>query len=131
MPTPPEVPSDVMPPEVPEVDALAPANKSENTLGILMHIIPALGLFLWIPFLNVVPPLALWLYHRSDSRYLDEHGKEVVNFSIGVGLAMFIGYFACVHWLVAIAGIILAVIGAIEASANKLYRYPLTLRLIK
>jgi uncharacterized protein len=112
-----------------DATALPPANKSENSLGILMHVLPTLGLFWHVPFLNIVPPLALWLYMRGESRYLDEHGKEVLNFQLGVGLVMLVAF--CFSTPVVIAATILAIIGAIKASEAKLYRYPLTFRLLK
>lgn len=121
-------------PEIPGDDSVRPANKSDNSLGILMHLLPTLGLlFIHVPFLNVLPPLGLWLYLRSDNSYLNEHGKEVVNFSLGVGLASLLGYLVCgcLNPFVAIAAGVMAVVGAVKATEGKLYRYPFTLRLIK
>jgi uncharacterized protein len=107
------------------------SNKQEISLGILLHLLPAVGLMTFLPFVNLLLPLGFWLYLKRDSAYLDAHGKEVVNFHIGVALVVFLGHWLCLGWLLTIAGIILSVIGTIRASESGLYRYPLTLRLIR
>ena len=104
-------------------------------LGIAMHAMTLLVLAVFIPFLNLVGPLVLWLVKRGESKYLDAHGKAVVNFNIGlsilgvIGMIPFIGW--CVAWPALIGGAVVGIIGTIKASERKLYRYPLSYEFIK
>ena len=131
------------PPTPPETPVSAPGtdpaakNKDENTLGIVCHLLGFAGLI--IPFGgNVIGPLVLWLMKRAESPYLDVVGKEVVNFNISwtiYAAIAFLTVFAFIGFLilpvVAVAWLVLTIIGAIKASEGKIYRYPLTIRMIK
>lgn len=144
-PTPPETPP--APPEVPvqEPEVLSssgdplPSAPYDKELGIVMHLLPFAGFLLPnFPVVNLLAPLALWLFKRADSAYLDAHGKEVINFQITVTLAAFVSlllFVVCIGAfllpVVAIAAAICCIIGAVKASDKQLYRYPLSLRLIK
>lgn len=39
-----------------------------------------------IPFGSLIAPLVLWLMKRNESGFVDEHGKEAVNFHISTYL---------------------------------------------
>mgnify|MGYP000491644760 CR=1 FL=1 len=115
----------------------APKNKDENTLGIVCHLLSLAGFV--VPFCGqIIGPLVLWLIKRAESPYLDAVGKEVVNFNISVTIYGAIGFLLCLVFigvlllpLLGIAWLVLTIIGAIKASEGKIYRYPLTIRLIK
>lgn len=114
----------------------APANKDDNTLGLVCHLLSFVGFA--IPFGNILGPLVLWLVKRGDSPYLDSVGKEVVNFNISWSIYMAVAAFSIIALvgflllpLVALAWLILVIIGAINSSNGKFHRYPLTIRLIK
>ena len=91
-----------------------------------------------IPFGSIIGPLILWLVKRADSPYLDEVGKEVVNFNISWAIYTVLAalsIFALIGFillpLVALAWLILVIIASVRTSEGKFYRYPLTIRLIK
>lgn len=115
----------------------APKNKNENTMGIVSHLLGFAGLI--VPFGgNIIGPLVLWLVKRAESPYLDAVGKEVVNFNISwtiYAAIAFLSIFAFIGFLilpvVGIAWLVLTIMGAIKASEGKIYRYPLTIRMIK
>jgi hypothetical protein len=99
----------------------------ERTLAILVHV---LSIFFWI-----VPGLVLYLVKKDESAFVSDHAKEAMNFQISmtilyvVLLISLVGIlFLWVPWLIQLVACIVA---AIRASEEKLYRYPLTLRLIK
>jgi uncharacterized Tic20 family protein len=115
----------------------SPRDKNENTLGILCHLL-ALALFVLPSFGNIIGPLILWLVKRADSPYLDEAGKEALNFNISWTIYMCIAAFSIfaligfvLFPLVFLAWLIFVIVGSIKASEGKIYRYPLTIRLIK
>ena len=131
--TPPQTP----PPPPSGSDPVA-KDKNENTLGIICHLLSFAQFVLVVPFGNIIGPLVLWLIKRADSPYLDAHGKEVVNFNLSwaiygvvAGLSCFILIGFVIVPVLAIAWIVFVILGAVKASEGKLYRYPLTIRMIK
>lgn len=111
--------------------APAPLSPSDERLwATLAHIGPVLTSF--------VAPLLIWLVFRERSRFVDDQGKEALNFQIFLAIAyvvgiitagLIIGFFILIAaWIL---GIVLAIQAAIVASRGELYRYPLTWRVIK
>lgn len=93
----------------------------------------------WLATLAVGPlaaaiPIGLWLWRRTESPYLDDHGREVINFGItqvfltvvltftGIGVLVL-----PVVWGVGLVGVVR---GGLAASRNELYRYPMTFRIL-
>ena len=61
---------------------------NENTNAFLIHISAFAG-FLF-PFGNIITPLIAWQTLKDRSTFLDEQGKEAVNFNISYSLYIFI-----------------------------------------
>jgi len=61
---------------------------NENTNAFLIHISAFAG-FLF-PFGNIITPLIAWQTLKDRSLFLDEQGKEAVNFNISYSLYIFI-----------------------------------------
>jgi uncharacterized protein len=99
----------------------------ERTLAILCH---ALGIFFWI-----LPPLIIYLWKKDDSPYVAEHAKEAFNFQLTLGIITVILFVTLIGiiflWVPWIMDLVFCIIAALKASENKLYRYPLTIRLLK
>lgn len=104
------------------------------------HLIPLVGL-IPVPFLNLIAPLVVWLIKRESDPFVDEQGKEAVNFQITVTIAglvilvlSFLGPLVCITPILGlallIATVVFLVIAAIRANEGRHYRYPLCLRLI-
>jgi uncharacterized Tic20 family protein len=83
-------------------------------------------------------PLVVWLVKKNDDPFIDEQGKEAVNFQITMLLAalvsaililVIIGIFLLI--VVAIVATVLPIIGAIKASEGEHFKYPFALRLVK
>tara|TARA_B100000963_G_scaffold184995_1_gene160786 strand:- start:376 stop:816 length:441 start_codon:yes stop_codon:yes gene_type:complete len=60
----------------------------ENTNAFLIHISAFAGFI--FPFGSIVTPLIVWQTLKDRSRFLDEQGREAVNFNISYSLYMFI-----------------------------------------
>ena len=86
---------------------------------------------------HILGPLIIWLAKRADSPEIDAHGKESLNFQIsmliyslisGILCLILIGFLllAILHLL----NLVLVIVASIQASEGKLYRYPITIRLI-
>ena len=103
--------------------------------GIVMVATNGVGFF--VPGLVA---LILWLVKRGDSPFVDDHGREAVNFQISIILLWFVavavGVLACgVGVLVTMpAWIALALIGMIlgvvAAKDGRFFRYPACIRFL-
>ena len=99
----------------------------ERTFAILCHI---LAIFFWI-----IPPLVIYLIKKDESSWVSEHAKESLNFQLTWTLAAILLAISIVGivvvWAVPIFTTIFCIVASIKASDNKLYRYPMTWRLVK
>jgi hypothetical protein len=66
----------------PPLPVSAPAAPNVRTWSALCHASALLGVFLHFPG-HLIPPLIIWLAKRDESREIDAHGKEAVNFRPG------------------------------------------------
>ena len=114
-------------PQPPETEAISQDSKN---MGMLCHL---LGLFT-----SFVGPLILWLVKKDEDTFVDDQGKEALNFQITVILASIasaILTFFCIGFLIAIAvavsNIVFCILACVAASKGEKYRYPVSLRLIK
>lgn len=97
------------------------------------------GLFGYvIPFAGIIVPLTIWLTQRDIDPFIDDQGKEAVNFQISVflylavsALLMLVLVGFVLIFAVTLAHIILCIIAAVNTSQGEPYRYPLTIRLIR
>lgn len=91
-----------------------------------------------------IGPLVIWLVKKDTMPFVDDQGKEALNFNITVGIVFLallilsivtfgIGLIVAVPlWIIiGIAWLVFTIIAAVKASNGERYRYPLTLRLIK
>ena len=107
-----------------------PANaptSDEKTMAVLSHILTLVA--------PVLAPLIIYLMKKNESAYVAEHAKESLNFQITAWLVTIVLIISVIGifllWLVWIGVLICVIIATIKASDNKLYRYPLSIRLIK
>ncbi len=90
--------------------------------------------FVWIGPFALAIPLILWLVRKDQSRFMDDHGRESVNFIISfivlhillpitiIGIALL-----PVLWVVGIVNMIRA---AMAANRHEYFRYPVTIRFL-
>ena len=114
--------------------AAAAVPKEALTWGMLCHL-SALCLFIFPVFGNILGPLILWLLKKNDHPFIDEHGKESLNFQISMTVYRIAAAITVIGLIVTgvicIADPILTIIAAIKTSNGEDYRYPLTIRFIK
>ena len=137
----PQGPTDVPP----IVDRFGPlgreANPKARTWAMLCH----LAGFAWIlpitpAFGSVLGPLVVWLIKKNEFPFVDEQGKEALNFQITMliyGAVAALLMLICIGFIllaaVAVVDVIFTVIAAIKANDGVHYRYPkwLIFRLVK
>ncbi len=91
-----------------------------------------------IPLGSILGPLLLWILKKEEFAFVDDQGKEALNFNITLAIAGLISAVLTVVLIgfllllgVFIAWIAFTIIAAIAASKGEAYRYPYTLRLVK
>ncbi len=115
---------------------MSEVSQEERTMGMVAHLISLVGFV--IPFGNIIGPLVIWLMKKDTMPFVDDQGKEALNFNITIAIAavvsgiltlVLIGFIMMI--VVGIAWLVLTIIAAMKANAGEMYRYPFTLRLIK
>lgn len=111
-------------------------SKDEKNWAMFCHLSALAGFI--IPFGNVIGPLVLWQMKKTESAFIDNQGKEALNFQITMIIAalvclvlIFVLVGAFLLPVVGIITLIFTVIGAIKANEGVAYRYPFALRLVK
>jgi uncharacterized Tic20 family protein len=106
----------------------------EKTMGMLAHLLGGVTYLLG--------PLVIWAIKKDESPFVNDQGKEAMNFQITVIIALvastvagavpYLG--ACLAYalwmVVAVVNLIFAILGGLEANKGIIYRYPFALRLI-
>ncbi|HEX8322273.1 MAG TPA: DUF4870 domain-containing protein [Tepidisphaeraceae bacterium] len=141
-PTPSSVPP--VPPPVPPVGSVPyatpagpaaaymgpPPTQDDRTMAMLAH-----GLSIVSGFIG---PLIIWLIKKDTSPFVDDQGKESLNFQLTlligylfafVTMCLIIGYF--IFLAVWVCSIVFGILAAIEANKGVAYRYPFAIRIIK
>ncbi len=108
-----------------------------RTWGMLCHL-SALCMYVGVPFGNLAGPLLVWLLKRNEFPYVDEQGKESLNFQISISiygilaailLFVFIGFILL--FALAAFQLVMVIIAAVKANDGNPIRYPLTIRFLK
>lgn len=116
---------------------LTEQEQQERLWGMFCHL-SALAGFLGIPFGSILGPLIIWLIKRNDYSFVDEQGKESLNFQIsmtiyGIVSALLILVVVGIFLLIALVvfELVMIIIASVKASNGEYFRYPLTIRIIK
>lgn len=118
-----DTPASSPPPRVP--------TGNEKLWSILSHlsILAGVGLIL---------PLAVYLAMRNESEFTAANAREALNFHLSLliyGLCciplVFVMIGVPLLIILGLASLVLAIVAAIKTSDGALYRYPLTIRLIR
>ena len=111
-------------------------SKDERIWAMLCHFSAFAGLI--FPFGNFLAPLIIWLVKKEELPFVEDQGKEVLNFQISMTIYLLISGMLCIILIgipiiigLVIFCFIITIIAAISANDGKSYRYPINLRLIK
>jgi uncharacterized protein len=111
-------------------------DQAVRNTAVAAHLSTFAGLI--VPFGSVIGPLAVWLTRRDRDPFIDQAGREALNFGITIAIygtvlvvaaLMLVG----IPFLIVgvVAWVVLASLATAKASQGQAYRYPLTLRLIR
>ena len=120
----------------------------EKKFATICHL---LGLLIILfPILNIIGPLIYWQSKKSESDYVNDQGKEAVNFQISVTIYIIFIFFVIltmklsdfsasqgflsfiVLLIVAIwfFDVVMVIVASIRANKGEKYKYPLSIRFI-
>lgn len=112
-------------------------SKDERLWGMLCHI-SAFAFFVFPAFGNILGPLIIWLIKKEEYPFVDEQGKEALNFQISITIyslaaALLSIILIGIPILIALFffDFILVVIASIKANDGYHYKYPLSIELIR
>jgi len=123
--------------EAPMIEAtMIESNKNARTWATFCHI-SAILTFVGIPLGNILGPLVVWLLKRNDYAFVDDQGKEALNFQIsmtiygiiaGVLAYLVVGIFLLA--IIVIVDLVLVIMAAMKTNDGEGYRYPFAIRII-
>lgn len=126
----------------------APPTAEERQWAMFAHLSALLGGLLtsgWAGSIGFfIGPLVIWLMKKDTMPFVDDQGKEALNFAITVSLAcvalmimriMTFGLDALLTNLllmaIGITSLIFVIMAAVKANEGARYRYPVSIRLVK
>ena len=118
----------------------------ERQWAMFAHLSALLGLIVtghWFGWGCFLGPLIIWLLKKDSMPFVNDQGKEALNFNITVAIVFFALFVLTLITLglgvlialpvgivVGVAWLVFTIIAAIRANEGVRYRYPFTLRLI-
>ena len=119
-----------------DVTQAAPGTQERNW-AVIAHLSALLGFVVW-GVGNVLGPLIVWLVRKAEMPFLDDQGREALNFQITIFLAglvcssmIFLGVGVPLLFALSVFDLVFVIIAAVKASEGVAYRYPVNLRLVK
>lgn len=104
--------------------------QTERTMAMLCHLLAI--------FVGFLAPLIIWLLQKDQMPFVDEHGKESLNFQISIliygaisGILTFVVIGAFLAAAVIIFAIIEIIMASMAANEGKSFQYPFCIRLVK
>lgn len=108
--------------------AVAGLSEEDKMWAMFAHLSGLIGL-------SCFGPLIIWIVKKDSSSFIDDQAKEALNFQLSVLISAIVLGATCVGLallpVVAVGGIVYAIIGGMAANRGEAYRYPYTFRMIK
>jgi uncharacterized Tic20 family protein len=99
----------------------------DRSMAMLCHLGGILGFLI---------PLIVWLIKKDQSKFVDNQGKEALNFHLTMLIGHVIGgaticiTFGLINLAVWVISLVFSIIGGMEANKGVRYRYPICIRFI-
>jgi len=112
-------------------------NDDECTYALFMHL-TLLG-HLVLPYLAIIATIVMWMVKKDDSPFLDDHGREAINFHISLMLYTVLiapiaivtcGVGAILSLIIPVLGLVGMILAMKAAYGGAYFRYPATLRFL-
>jgi uncharacterized Tic20 family protein len=119
-------------------------NSDVRMWAMICHLAGLAGFLPVLPaFGSMIAPLIVWQIKKDEHPFIDEQGKEALNFQLTIGLYAVVGVIVClvtcvgaflipvVLGILYLIDLIFLIIGAVAANNGGHYRYPMNIRFIK
>ena len=110
-------------------------SSEERNWGMFCHLSALAGFI--IPFGNIIGPLIIWLVKRDQFPFVNDQGKESLNFQISIliyiAVSAVLALLLIGFLLMAAVGVfclIMVILASVKANEGVAYRYPLCIRFI-
>ncbi len=105
-------------------------SRDARNMAMLCHLLGVVGFF---------APLLIWLIERDKHRFVDEHGRQAMNYQISLLIYGVVCWLLCLVsvkfvvllWLLTVIHLVLIVVGTVQASQGRLWRYPIAVPFLK
>ncbi len=111
-------------------------DKETNQWAAILHFSLFSGFV--IPLGGLIVPIVIWQLKKADLPGIDPHGKVVVNWIISLFIYLIVSSLLTLvvigFLLIPIFGImaiVFPIVGGIQASSGRLWKYPLSIEFIK
>jgi uncharacterized Tic20 family protein len=108
-------------------------SNDERTFGMLCHLAALAGFV--FPLGNIIGPLIVWAIKKDQYPWVDQHGKESLNFQISMTIYLFISAIMIIiligiFFLVAlgIINLVFIILASVKANNGEDFSYPLAIR---
>ena len=116
--------------EPPALPADPDPTQAEKNLALIMHVLSLVGF-------SLLGPLIVWLVKKDESAFLDRQGRELLNFQLSILIYSIVSLVLCLVFIgfallfvVFMTSLILTIIGLVKATEGKIYRFPLTIKML-
>jgi uncharacterized Tic20 family protein len=105
-----------------------PSTQEDRQMALFAHLGGIMGFMV---------PLIIWILKKDESEFVDDQGKEALNFHLTLMIGHLIGglsicfTFGAINLVCWVLGIVFGIIGGMAAQKGEVYRYPMTIRFIK
>jgi uncharacterized Tic20 family protein len=129
-----QTPTNVPPVEPPPTQTQG--GNDERLWGMLCHLAALAGFI--IPFGSIIGPLVVWLIKKPQYPFVDQQGKESLNWQITMVIGFLIGFvltFVIIGIFVILAlsilNLVFVIIASIKANQGVAYKYPWSIKFLK
>jgi uncharacterized Tic20 family protein len=119
--------------EAEELEMVDPRDVPSDARGwsVAAHLLPLVGVY-------ILGALFIWLIKRDEDPFVEFNSREALNFQLsmliyGLVSALLVIVLIGIVLLLAVGifSFVMAIVAAVKAANGELYRYPLTMRMVK
>ncbi len=111
-------------------------SETERNWAMLCHLSAFAGYF--FPFGGIIGPLICWLTRKDESRWVDQNGKQSMNFQLSIMLYMVLAIPLCfiligipILIFLGFLEVICIIVASVKASKGEEFKYPVTIPFIQ
>jgi uncharacterized Tic20 family protein len=117
----------------------APEPDKDTKMWAMFCHLAGLAFFLpIIPLAGLIAPLIIWQIKKDEHPFINENGKEAMNFQISIHIYFVASVILCLAVIgaflipaVLIVDVVFVIIAAVKTNNGQSYQYPLCIRFIK